>query len=58
AEDRAMGEWTRRMDIELWAQYKDNGRRFGHMTTNMSECINSVLKGTLCVDQVQIPQIG
>ncbi|XP_015956777.1 uncharacterized protein LOC107481078 [Arachis duranensis] len=25
--------------------YCDEGRRFGHMTTNISECVNSILKG-------------
>ncbi|KAE8683338.1 hypothetical protein F3Y22_tig00111210pilonHSYRG00342 [Hibiscus syriacus] len=32
---------------ERWAQsYDDQGRRYGHMTTNLVKCINSVLKGT------------
>ncbi|XP_016199348.1 uncharacterized protein LOC107640335 [Arachis ipaensis] len=25
--------------------HRDEGRRFGHMTTNISECVNSILKG-------------
>ncbi|MED6215688.1 hypothetical protein PIB30_116336, partial [Stylosanthes scabra] len=36
AEDMAMGEWARKMEKELWCQHMDSGRRFGHMTTNMS----------------------
>ncbi|KAE8673565.1 Syntaxin-51 [Hibiscus syriacus] len=32
---------------ERWSQaYDVDGRRYGHMTTNLAECINSVLKGT------------
>ncbi|XP_029152475.1 uncharacterized protein [Arachis hypogaea] len=31
---------------ELWLQHCNEGRRYGHMTTNLSECINTVLKGT------------
>ncbi|MED6122363.1 hypothetical protein PIB30_039035 [Stylosanthes scabra] len=27
-------------------KHVDEGRRWGHMTTNLSECINSMLKGT------------
>ena len=45
-ENPAMCEWIDRISIEKWAQHADEGRRFGHMTTNLSECINAVLKGT------------
>lgn len=31
---------------ERWSQAYDEGRRYGHMTTNLAEAINSVLKGT------------
>ena len=31
--------------IEKWAQAHDGGFRYGWMTTNLSECINGVLKG-------------
>ena len=31
--------------LELWALSHDGGRRYGIMTTNMSEVFNSVLKG-------------
>ncbi|XP_072054171.1 uncharacterized protein [Arachis hypogaea] len=44
-EDPAMCEWTNRIEYSLWTQYCDEGRRFGHMTTNISECVNSILKG-------------
>ncbi|RYR29219.1 hypothetical protein Ahy_B01g053566 isoform E [Arachis hypogaea] len=46
SEDPAMVEWCSRIGLGLWTQYRDGGRRYGHMTTNISECINAVLKGT------------
>ncbi|XP_072073994.1 uncharacterized protein [Arachis hypogaea] len=42
----AMCDWANRMEYDKWTQHEDSGRRFGHMTTNTSECVNSVLKGT------------
>ncbi|RYR42462.1 hypothetical protein Ahy_A08g038949 isoform B [Arachis hypogaea] len=45
SEDLAMCEWANRIDYSLWTQHRDAGRRFGHMTTNISECANSILKG-------------
>ncbi|XP_029147106.1 uncharacterized protein [Arachis hypogaea] len=39
-------EWIRGLEQPKWLQHLDEGRRYGHMTTNLSECINSVLKGT------------
>ncbi|MFQ6667555.1 hypothetical protein Gotur_033525 [Gossypium turneri] len=32
--------------FEQWTQEYDGGLRYGHMTSNLAECINSVLKGT------------
>ena len=31
--------------MDMWTQSHDGGRRFGAMTTNISECFNGVLKG-------------
>ena len=31
--------------MDMWTQSHDGGRRFGEMTTNLSECFNGVLKG-------------
>ncbi|XP_057717750.1 uncharacterized protein LOC130932439 [Arachis stenosperma] len=45
SEDPAMCEGANRIDYSLWTQHRDEGRRFGHMTTNISECVNSILKG-------------
>ena len=38
--------WVDRILKEKWMQYYDEGHRFGHMTTNLLECINAILKGT------------
>ncbi|XP_020986016.1 uncharacterized protein LOC107481570 [Arachis duranensis] len=46
SENPAMCDWANRMEYDKWTQHEDSGRRFGHMTTNISECVNSVLKGT------------
>ncbi|MFQ6654814.1 hypothetical protein Gotur_025634 [Gossypium turneri] len=32
--------------FKQWAQAYDGGLRYGYITSNMAECINSVLKGT------------
>nr|XP_025607757.1 uncharacterized protein LOC112701179 [Arachis hypogaea] len=45
-ENPTMCEWANRMEYDKWTQHENSGRRFGHMTTNISECVNSVLKGT------------
>nr|XP_029151636.1 uncharacterized protein LOC114925977 [Arachis hypogaea] len=40
-----MCDWANRMEYDKWIQHRDKGRRFGHMTTNIFECVNSMLKG-------------
>ncbi|XP_025702674.1 uncharacterized protein [Arachis hypogaea] len=45
-ENPAMCDWANRIEYDKWTQHQDGGRQFGHMTTNISECVNSVLKGT------------
>ncbi|XP_016199983.1 uncharacterized protein LOC107640990 [Arachis ipaensis] len=45
-ENSTMCDWTNRMGYDKWTQHQDGGRWFGHMTTNISECVNHVLKGT------------
>ena len=38
--------WCQRIPKQNWClAFDDHGRRWGHMTTNLSECINGVLKG-------------
>ncbi|XP_025640785.1 uncharacterized protein [Arachis hypogaea] len=43
--DPAMRDWANRIEYAHWTQHWDEGRRFGHMTTNISECVKSILKG-------------
>ncbi|XP_019423103.1 PREDICTED: uncharacterized protein LOC109360782 [Lupinus angustifolius] len=38
--------WLDQIPKEKWSQAYDGGRRYGHMTTNLAECINGVLKGS------------
>ncbi|XP_016186274.1 uncharacterized protein LOC107627983 [Arachis ipaensis] len=45
-ENPTMCDWANIIDYDKWTQHQDGGRRFGHMTTNISKCVNSVLKGT------------
>ncbi|XP_016177849.1 uncharacterized protein LOC107620153 [Arachis ipaensis] len=45
-ENPAMCNWANRIEYDKWNQHQDGGRQFGHMTTNISECVNSVIKGT------------
>ncbi|XP_072071678.1 uncharacterized protein [Arachis hypogaea] len=45
SEDPAMCDWANLIEYSLWTQHCDEGRRFGHMTTNISKCVNSILKG-------------
>ncbi|XP_014503102.1 uncharacterized protein LOC106763420 [Vigna radiata var. radiata] len=37
--------WIDKIPLNKWSQAFDGGRRYGHMTTNLAECMNSVLKG-------------
>ncbi|XP_025635509.1 uncharacterized protein [Arachis hypogaea] len=46
ATSSAMMAYIRGLEPPKWLQHRDEGRRYDHMTTNLSECINSVLKGT------------
>ncbi|XP_025648140.1 uncharacterized protein [Arachis hypogaea] len=43
--DEAYTNWLNRIPCEQYALAFDGGYRWGHMTTNIVECINSVLKG-------------
>ena len=41
-----VASWFERIPKEKWCRsYDANGRRFGHMTTNLAECVNKVLRG-------------
>ena len=41
----AAARWIEAIPKEKWAQSFDDGHRFGHMTTNLAEAVNGVLKG-------------
>ena len=38
-------QWLEAIPLQLWALSHDEGRRYGLMTTNISDVFNSVLKG-------------
>ncbi|KAH1225733.1 hypothetical protein GmHk_11G032568 [Glycine max] len=41
----AIATWIDHISKEKWSMtYDTSGRRYGHMTTNLSECVNKVLK--------------
>ena len=41
-----MAAWIERIPKEKWCRsYDEDGRRYGHMTTNLSESINKVFRG-------------
>ena len=37
--------WVDNLPVEKWTGSYDNGQRWGHMTTNLVESMNSVIKG-------------
>ena len=37
--------WLEHIPLEKWALSHDDGRRYGIMTTNMTEGFNGILKG-------------
>ncbi|XP_025702573.1 uncharacterized protein [Arachis hypogaea] len=41
----AYTQWCDEIGVERWVLAFDGGHRWGHMTTNLVECINSFLKG-------------
>ncbi|XP_057722597.1 uncharacterized protein LOC130936528 [Arachis stenosperma] len=44
-EDPAMCDWANRIKYAMWTQHWNKGRKFGHMMTNISKCVNLILKG-------------
>jgi len=37
--------WIDQIPLHKWTQAFNDGQRYGHMTTNLAECMNSVLRG-------------
>jgi len=42
---RQVVAWIDQIPLHKWTQAFDDGKRYGHMTTNLAECMNSVLRG-------------
>jgi hypothetical protein len=45
-ENPEAGRWIANIPRRQWTQAFDDGLRWGHMTTNLAESMNSMLKGT------------
>ena len=50
-------QWLEAIPFQLWALSHDGGRRYGIMTTNMSEVFNSVLKGAHSLPFIALVQL-
>ncbi|KAF7833314.1 Serine/threonine-protein phosphatase 7 long form-like [Senna tora] len=48
--------WIDNIPRQKWARAYDEGRRCGHMTTNLAECMNGVLKGVRCLPVTALVQ--
>ncbi|QHO00358.1 uncharacterized protein DS421_13g405850 [Arachis hypogaea] len=42
---RELTNWASRFNKKIWLQHCDSSHRFGHMTTNLSECMNTEEQG-------------
>ena len=49
--------WLEAIPFQLWALSHDGGRRYGIMTTNISEVFNSVLKGARSLPVTTLVQL-
>ena len=50
-------QWIKAIPLQLWALSHDGGRRYGLMTTNISEVFNSVLKGARSLPVTALVQL-
>ena len=50
-------QWIEAIPFQLWALSHDGGRRYGIMTTNMSEVFNNVLKGAHSLPFIALVQL-
>ena len=50
-------QWLEAIPFQLWALSHDGGRRYGIMTTNISEVFNSVLKGARSLLVIALVQL-
>ncbi|XP_072087073.1 uncharacterized protein [Arachis hypogaea] len=51
----AYARWCDAIGLRHWILAFDEGHRWGHMTTNLVECINSVLKGVRNLPVLALP---
>ena len=51
-------QWLEAIPLQLWALSHNGGRRYGIMTTNMSEVFNSVLKGARSLPLTALVQLN
>ena len=50
-------QWLEAIPFQLWALSHDGGRRYGLMTTNISEVFNNVLKGARSLPVTALVQL-
>ena len=50
-------QWLEDIPLQLWALAHDGGRRYGIMTTNISEVFNSILKGARSLPLTALVQL-
>ena len=50
-------QWLEAIPFQLWTLSHDGGRRYGIMTTNMSEVFDSVLKGARSLPFITLVQL-
>ena len=50
-------QWLEAIPLKIWALSHDGGRRYGIMTTNMSEIFNSALKGAYSLPIIALVQV-
>ena len=50
-------QWLETIPLEKWALSHDRGRKYGIMTTNMSEVFNIVLKGARSLPIIALVQL-
>ncbi|KAF7814527.1 uncharacterized protein G2W53_028496 [Senna tora] len=49
-------DWIDKIPRQKWALAYEEGRRYSHMTTNLTECMNGVLKGVHCLPVTALVQ--
>ena len=50
-------DWLKQISVQKWTAAHDGGRRYGIMTTNLSECFNGVLKNARFLPIIALVQL-